>query len=349
MKEILDDINLKLTEGFFVNEEHVRLSLVARVLQQLGWDIWNPREVNPEYYCIPNEDRSRVDIALFLTPQIPSVFFEIKAVGKIDTDLANIERQLRDYNRNLTALFSIITDGRKWRFYYSQAGGEFSQKCFKVLDLFEDDFDDIDTFFRAFLSKSEIASGNAEQDARSYLQLSQKQRAMDDALPQARRMVDQLPFPSLPQALVERVLVAGFKITLEEAFQFIQNYKPVDKLVPASQPPPQILSNDPPVRRHSDIEKLVPSDYTAGPEALRQILEVTELMFFKKTDFGDAAVQVARRRNITHSTVRHHCTRALGLDTYEFKALLQDRTRTITFLQKKFPQYSDIILERLNK
>jgi predicted type IV restriction endonuclease len=75
MKEMLEDLISKLTDGYFVNEEHVRLSLVTRVLQHLGWDIWNPREVNPEYYCIPNEDRSRVDIALFLTPKIPSAFF----------------------------------------------------------------------------------------------------------------------------------------------------------------------------------------------------------------------------------------------------------------------------------
>jgi hypothetical protein len=349
MKEILDDINLKLSESFYSNEEHVRLSLVSRVLQSLEWNIWNPREVNAEYYCIPNEDRSKVDIALFLTPQVPSVFIEIKAVSKIDSDLANIERQLRDYNRNLTALFSIITDGRKWRFYYSQAGGEFSQKCFKVLDLFEDDLDDVESFFKAFLSKPEIASGNAEQDARSYLQLSQKQRAMDDALPQARRMVDQPPFPSLPQALVDRVSVAGFKVTIDEASQFIQNYKPIEKVANPSPPSsiPTIIR--PTARRHGDIETLEPSDYSAGPEALRQILEVTELMFFRSAEFGDAAVQVARRRNITPGTVRHHCTRALGLDTYQFKALLHDRNKTIEFYKKKFPQFSDIISERLNK
>jgi hypothetical protein len=246
-------------------------------------------------------------------------------------------------------LFSIITDGRKWRFYYSQAGGEFSQKCFKILDLFEDDLDDVETFMKVFLTKSEVASGNAEQDARSYLQLSQKQRAMDDALPQARRMVDQPPFPSLPQALVERVLVSGFKITIEEASQFIQNNKPLEKLMPPIPPPTTPLKPEPPIRKHQGIDTLVPSDYSAGPEALRQILEVTEMMFFNNADFGDAAVKVARNRDITQGTVRHHCTRALGLDTYEFKSLLRDRSKTILFLQKKFPEFSEKISERLKR
>ena len=104
-----------------------------------------------------------------------------------------------------------------------------------------------------------------------------------------------------------------------------------------------------PSRRMSDVDTWIPSDYSAGPEALRQILEVAELMLFNKIEFGDAAVQVGRRRNITHGTVRHNCTRALGLDTYQFKALLRDPRQTISFLQKKFPQYSDTISERLSR
>lgn len=349
MKDILTDINTKLTDGVYQNEEHVRLSLVTRILDHLGWDIWNPREVNPEYYAIPSEDRSRVDLALFLNSNVPRVFFEIKAVGKIDSDLPNIERQLRDYNRNLTAMFSIITDGRKWRFYYSQAGGEFSQKCFKTIDLLEDDLDDIETFFNAFLAKSNVVSGDAQKDAQNYLQLNLKQRAMGDALPQARRMVDEPPFPSLPQALVERVAAAGHKISVEEATEFIQNYKPIEKPVspvPSSRHPVNI---ELPPRRLSEIDNWTPSDYPAAEEALMQVLDVAELMLFRGVEFGDAAVQVARRKDITHGTVRHHCTRALGLDTYQFKALIQDAKRTITFLQKKYPKYANIITERLQK
>jgi len=348
MKDILNDIVNKLSNGSYKNEEHVRLSLLIRVLQSLGWDIWNPSEVNAEYYGIPLEDRSRVDLALFLNSSMPCVFFEVKAPGKLDVDLAAIERQLRDYNRNLTAMFSIMTDGRKWRFYYSQAGGEFSQKCFKTIDLFEDDLEDVEMFFMAFLAKSEIANGGAEKDARTYLQLSLKQRAMDDALPQARRMIDQSPFPSLPEALVERVAAAGFQITREEATEFIQNYKPLDSPLPPSMPRQDVRQVDDLPKRASEPDKWTPSDYSAGPEALRQILEVVELMLRNKLEFGDAAVEVAKRRNITPGTVRHHCTRALGLDTYQFKILAKDVSNTVHFLQKKFPQFADVIAERIH-
>ena len=88
---------------------------------------------NTEFIVVPNEDKTRVDVALFLTPFAPAVFIEIKGVGLIQGRLADIERQLRDYNRNNTAMFTIITDGREWRFYFSQTGGEFSKNVLRLL------------------------------------------------------------------------------------------------------------------------------------------------------------------------------------------------------------------------
>ena len=39
MHEILLDIRQRLLGKEYKNEEHVRLSLVARIVQALGWDI----------------------------------------------------------------------------------------------------------------------------------------------------------------------------------------------------------------------------------------------------------------------------------------------------------------------
>jgi len=127
MKDVLTDILRKLSDGVYKNEEHVRLSLVSRILQELGWDLWNPNEVNSEFPVIPQEDKTRIDLALFLTPYVPSVFLEIKAFGKLEGNINQIEQQLLDYNRNNTALFSIITDGRKSKInQFLHLGLEFS-------------------------------------------------------------------------------------------------------------------------------------------------------------------------------------------------------------------------------
>ena len=58
MRDILADIQAKLREGAYQNEEHVRLSLVARILQGLGWDVWNPRQVNAEFAPARTEDNN---------------------------------------------------------------------------------------------------------------------------------------------------------------------------------------------------------------------------------------------------------------------------------------------------
>ncbi|NIU01073.1 MAG: hypothetical protein GWN62_06490, partial [Aliifodinibius sp.] len=157
MKDELKEIRQYLQESRFTNEEQVRISIVLRILKIVGWDIWNPNEVKAEFNPVPTEDSTRVDFALFLNSYYPpTVFIEVKSVGRIESELTKIEQQLRDYNRNNTAQFSVITDGQQWRFYYSQTGGEFSQKCFKIVDIITDEFDDIITVINKFLSKTEI-------------------------------------------------------------------------------------------------------------------------------------------------------------------------------------------------
>lgn len=222
MEAIIKDIREKIHNNYYLNEEHIRLNLVVRILEKLGWEIWNPKEVYAEFLVAPNEDKTKVDLALFHNNYSPCVFIEIKYLGKIVDKLSNIERQLRNYNRDNTATFSIITDGRIWRFYYSQIGGEFSQKCFKQIDLLDDDFEDIGLHFNSFLSKSEIQNGNAEQEANKYLTLNQKQKAMEDAIPQARRLIQEPPYPSLPECLLNIVKESGVIIDIDEAIEYIK-------------------------------------------------------------------------------------------------------------------------------
>ncbi len=221
MRETLIDIRGKIASGAYRNEEHVRLAIVVRILSQLGWNIWDPMEVNCEFNPVPEEDRTRVDIALFSKPRVPDVFIETKPLGKMANGLPATERQLRNYNRDNTALFSVITDGRVWRLYLSRTGGKFSDKCFKVISLQDDDIDEIESSFSKFLRKEEIVSGNAEAEAAGYLQLNEKQRAMEDILPQARKASMEPPYPRFPDALVSLLAEEGFQVSVDEAEKFI--------------------------------------------------------------------------------------------------------------------------------
>lgn len=304
MKETLADIKSKLQSGDYTNEEHVRLSLVARVLQKLDWNIWDPTEVNAEFIVVPNEDKTRVDLALFIRPTLPSVFIEIKAVGQIQGRLHDIERQVRDYNRNNTALFSVITDGREWRFYYSQTAGEFSQKCFESFNLEDDNIEDVERSLMTFLKKSEIANDNARREAETYLQLNQKQRAMEDCLPEARRLLHEPPFPSLPDALANLVREKSFTVTHAEAVEFIRTAG--DRRPPVTGTPsgPEISRRaDPPPRRDSAVRVLNPDN----PENLYHT-KITEAHFAGTSvsnwrELIDCAMKAALKNGIPFATL----------------------------------------------
>ncbi|OGX83891.1 DUF4357 domain-containing protein [Hymenobacter glacialis] len=222
MHEVLLDIRQRLLGKEYKNEEHVRLSLVARVVQALGWDIWNPTEVFTEFKATKKEDNTRVDMALF-TPdfEATAIFIECKGVGAFATDLTAVERQLRDYNRDHTALFTIITDGRHWRFYFSFTSGEFKDKLFCKFDLQQDGLEEVAGYLETFLHRENILNRSARQKAEAYLMLGKKERAMQDVLPDAQKLVSMPPFPSLPEAMVQLLAAKILTITPAEAQAFL--------------------------------------------------------------------------------------------------------------------------------
>ena len=85
MKEIIKDIREKLLSNAYRKEEHVRIAIIARICQYLGWDIWDPEEFFTEYPIRLKTKEGSVDVALFHRlegERTPDVFLELKAVGK---------------------------------------------------------------------------------------------------------------------------------------------------------------------------------------------------------------------------------------------------------------------------
>lgn len=234
LRQTIEDIRRKLKSSVYQNEEHVRLSLVARIVQELGWDIWNPGEVNTEFAVAPDEDKTKVDMALFARDGYPAVLIEIKAVGKMEGNLETIEIQVRNYNRDITAPFSIITDGQIWRFYYVKGEGTFSQKLFDKLDLTEPNTFKISEKLESYLSKDEIRNGNAEEEAKKRLNVTQKQETMANSYADAEMRMKREPFPNLPDALIEVMKFKGFEITRQEAEAYIRSRSEIQLPPPSS-------------------------------------------------------------------------------------------------------------------
>jgi len=273
MKEMLEDIRIKLINNSYENEEHVRLSLVSRIIQKLGWDIWNPQEVNTEYYTIKVEDKNRIDMALFAIQNEPAIFVEIKALGKIEGNLLEkVEEQLENYNRKNQALFSVITDGRIWHFYYAAGQGTFSRRRFKTLDLIEDEIEEIEDYLKIFISKESILNNSAKQETERLLQLNKKQLLMEESYTDARRMLEEDPLLNLANALVQVVGNKGLNISVDEAVQFIQERKekPKEKIDNF----PQIKPFSPKISKLPTSKDIVNSSEKTNYYNLRQLLEL---------------------------------------------------------------------------
>jgi predicted type IV restriction endonuclease len=220
--EIIEEIRNFIIKGYYKNEEQVKIGIVLRVLNQFGWSIWDPNEVVSEYK-VSDEDNTKVDFALFYSKFSPAVYIEAKSMNRADSaNLSEIERQLRNYNRDNTAPLTIITDGKMWYFYLSQTGGTFSKKRFKDINWLKDTNDEIEESFRLFLKKEEHETGSAIRKANEFLNLTRKQVLIGESLHDAKTLADQPPFPSLVEAMIKIVKDKGVILTREEAIDGIK-------------------------------------------------------------------------------------------------------------------------------
>jgi len=182
LKEIIDNIRKLLADGAFKDEQHVRFSLVGRICQKLGWDIWNPEEFYTEYPVkryppqeITTELRGRVDVALILPEkrsEIAEVFIEIKTPYRLQNELVAGETQLKRYNWSDKSAISILTDGIIWRFYLLSLGGAFENSLFSEIDLLEDDLDSICDVFDQVLRRDNFRKQAVESAETIYEEIA---------------------------------------------------------------------------------------------------------------------------------------------------------------------------------
>ncbi len=223
MLELLTDIRQRLEEHQYQNEEQIRLSLVARVLHGLGWNIWDPREVHTEHQALAQEKNyTKTDLTLRIFGHDPQgVLIECKRMKLLLPQLAKVEEQVIGYNKNNLAHLVVLTDGQHWRLYYTPAQVSFSQRLFARYDLLADDLATLASGLTQFLSRACVADGHARLAARQAWLLAWERQQMSDLQPAVAQRMNQKPYVSRPQALVELMAKSGFAITPEKAEGFL--------------------------------------------------------------------------------------------------------------------------------
>ena len=219
IRDTIQQVRTALRQGRFPNEAAVSNGVVLRILQALGWPIFDPRTVFPQYpmRAVDGAPR-REDFALCRGDGQPLVFIEVKAVGKIEGG----EVQLFEYAFHQGIPFAVLTDGQEWRFYLPAAAGAYDDRMVYKADLLEQDVEQCCYFLNRYLAKDAVLSGSAQQAAYDDYADASRQTTVNAVLPQAWQALLDEADSSLVEVLSDKVRdLCGFAPGLDVCAEFV--------------------------------------------------------------------------------------------------------------------------------
>jgi hypothetical protein len=179
LETTLTDIIARLRQGRFPNEQAISQGIVLRVLQELGWDIYDTTLVWPEFQT----GEGRADFAVCHPPSKPAEFIEVKPPGKAEDGI----RQALEYAFHTGVPFIVLTDGRTWSFYLPAEQGSYEDRRVYKLDLFERPPSEAAETLRRYLARARVESGEALEAARKEYRSRNRRTQACAAIPEAWR------------------------------------------------------------------------------------------------------------------------------------------------------------------
>lgn len=195
-------------------EEAAKTALVLPFIQALGYDIFDPTEVVPEFTAdVGTKQGEKVDYAIMLDGE-PAIVFECKRV----TDPLDIERvsQLIRYFNNTPAAIGVLTNGIVYKFFSDLDRENIMDTVpFLVIDVTKPDakeFDELNRFTKDSFDPEDIKSSASAmkyiRGIKSYLRTSYGQ-----------------PDTEFVRLLAGKVLPSGSRLTQQRLDQFTELVK----------------------------------------------------------------------------------------------------------------------------
>ncbi len=220
---------------FSFDEAATKQAVIMRILSCLGWDPFNIDEIYPEY----SVGNKRVDYALRYNDK-NKVFIEVKKIGE---DLEKHQEQLLKYSFEEGVKLAILTNGISWWFYLPLYEGNWEQRKFYTIELYDQKTEDIVEKFEEFLSKENVASDKAIENAEKIYRSIQKRYLIKDTLPKAWEKIMTEPDELLVELLaytVERL--CGYKPDYEIVRKFLmENWEVLKSSKKEIQPTERVL------------------------------------------------------------------------------------------------------------
>lgn len=166
IKEKLQAIQARVPMVRGRGEEATKQALVLPMLDALGYDIWHPEEICPEFeadFAVKKAgQKEKVDLAILLNRE-PRAFIEVKP---LDDTLDGHQGQLaRYFNGVPTVSLGVLTNGVEYRFYTDSGEPNIldATPFFTLrLDSFESGLDVLSRFHKSVFSPNAIRDFAAE-------------------------------------------------------------------------------------------------------------------------------------------------------------------------------------------
>ena len=196
------------------DEATTQTGIVLPIFQKLGWDVFNPKEVSPQYGL----GSGRVDYALICPSK--KVLCEVKKPAE---DLSDHEEQLVNYAFHEGAELAVLTNGVAWWFYLPMLTIPWEKRKFYAVDLKKQPAEDVAQRFEDFLARENVKTGQAKSKADEIHRGQQRRQAIEETIPRAWEELVREPDPLLVERLGERVeKMCGFEPGAERLKRFLR-------------------------------------------------------------------------------------------------------------------------------
>lgn len=214
LEDHISDIQNKLKNNQYPNEQSISQGIVLRILQAIGWPVYDTQMVIPEYSI----EGRRVDFALCYHSNKPIIFIEVKQPGKI----LGADKQLFEYAFHSGIPFAIVTDGKEWHFYLPAEIGNYEERRVYKLDMIEREIQESSFRFQRYLDFKSVSSGDALDNARKDYKNISKQRQTKANIPIAWDKLLEEKDEILIEIISEKVeSLCGYRASGDQIIQFL--------------------------------------------------------------------------------------------------------------------------------
>ncbi len=281
--------SVKQKLGSYPGEQAVSIGIVLPVLKHLGWDVYNPGYVCPEYPL----DRRKVDYGLKIFEEENKglrCIIEVKAEGNLDAD-----QQLFQYAFIAGVPLAVLTDGKSWRFYLPMTPGSFEERLVRTLDFGKHKREEIIEGLERYLSFRNTRSGKAVRNAERDRTEKIKRKQAENNISLAWEKLLGGSSDKLITLLIEETsqISPGYAPAQEDVETFLRNFHerpnsvgPPSRIPSKSEPKPTLIKTKNTTQRKTDYSfRLFGNEYSGYPTAASAFVKILEILAGRDQSF----------------------------------------------------------------